>query len=119
MRVAVDTGGTFTDFVAWPTRGQQHFLKRPSSPWDPAEAILNGLALLEEQTGEQVTRLDHGTTVATNAVLEGNTAATLLIVNQGFEDLLLLGRQERDTLFSLEPSPKRYPRESRPRRAVA
>ena len=106
MRVAVDTGGTFTDFVARTSQGEDRFLKRPSTPEDPAQAILSGLAELETLTGETATRLDHGTTVATNALLEGTTSTTLLVVNKGFEDLLLLGRQNRDELFALEPSPR-------------
>ena len=104
MRVSVDTGGTFTDFVACTRLGETHFLKRPSTPHDPAEAILLGLSALEEQTGEMVTRVDHGTTVATNAILENKTAPTILVTNSGFEDLLLLGRQNREHLFALEPT---------------
>lgn len=103
MRVAVDTGGTFTDFRACTQAGQLLRLKRASTPNDPAEAILQGIETLERQAGEVISRLDHGTTVATNAVLESKTSACLLVVNANFEDLLLLGRQERTELFALEP----------------
>ena len=99
MRVSVDTGGTFTDFVACTRLGKLTFLKRPSTPHDPAEAILLGLSALEEQTGETVTRVGPRHNRRHQCTLENKTAPTILITNSGFEDLLLLGRQNREHLL--------------------
>jgi 5-oxoprolinase (ATP-hydrolysing) len=98
--VAVDTGGTFTDLVAVASDGTWRHLKVPSTPDDPARAILAGLAALGVSTPE----LRHGTTVATNAVLERRGARVLLVTTAGFEDLLALGRQARPALYALHPT---------------
>ena len=91
MRVGVDTGGTFTDFVFWDGAALRTH-KAPSTPDDPARAILAGL---EEPAREIV----HGSTVATNALLERRGARTALLTTAGFEDLLEIGRQNRGKLY--------------------
>ncbi len=95
-RAAVDTGGTFTDFVVADPAGWRAF-KIPSTPADPARAVLQGLSELTN-----LTDLVHGSTVATNAVLEGKTARTALVTTRGFRDLLFLGRQARPSLYDLD-----------------
>jgi len=98
LRVGIDTGGTFTDFV-FLASGRMWVHKVPSTPHDPAEAIMTGLA------GKGVLRgpLDvvHGSTVATNALLERQGARLAFITTAGFEDLLAIGRQTRRELYNI------------------
>jgi N-methylhydantoinase A len=96
VRIAVDTGGTFTDFVVDDGVSVSRF-KVPSTPKDPSQAIRSGF------TGFADFELLHGTTVATNAILEGKTARVGLVVNESFRDLLRLGRQTRPSLYDWEP----------------
>jgi N-methylhydantoinase A/oxoprolinase/acetone carboxylase beta subunit len=91
VRIGSDTGGTFTDLVD--ERGR--VAKVPSTPDDPARAVAAGLAGL----GGRPTWLGHGTTVATNALLEGQAARTALITNVGFADVIEIGRQDRPDLY--------------------
>ena len=102
MLVGVDTGGTFTDFVAlWPD-GRCRVHKRRSTPADPARAVIDGLHhLLGEEVGEA--DLTYGSTVATNAVLERKGARVVLATTAGFEDLLEIARQTRLDIYSLSP----------------
>ena len=94
--VGVDTGGTFTDLV-WLDGAVPRVHKVPSTPHDPSAAIRTGLAeLLGEQAASEVI---HGTTVATNAVLEGKIAPTALVTNAGLEDVIEIGRQDRPHLY--------------------
>ncbi len=95
MRVAVDTGGTFTDFVTI-VKGKLLTHKVSSTPKDPAKAVLQGLEELSEQTPEL---LVHGTTVGTNTFLTRKGAKVLLITTAGFEDIIFIGRQNRPKLF--------------------
>jgi len=94
MRVGVDTGGTFTDFV-WEEDGELKTLKVPSTPDNPAKAILQGLELI----GIKPEILIHGTTVATNAFLERKGEDFVLITTKGFEDVILIGRQTRPKVY--------------------
>ncbi|BAU22724.1 5-oxoprolinase [Caldimicrobium thiodismutans] len=94
MKVAVDTGGTFTDFV-WREEGALKIFKISSTPRDPALAILKGLEELEFET------LIHGTTVATNAFLERKGEEFVLLTTAGFEDIIFIGRQTRPKLYDL------------------
>jgi N-methylhydantoinase A len=97
LLIGVDTGGTFTDFVF--KKGEEwKVLKMLSTPSDPAEAVVRGIALL---AGSSSGRVIHGSTVATNALLEGKWAKTALITNLGFEDILEIGRQNRSRLYEL------------------
>ena len=102
--LGVDTGGTFTDFVL--IRGntfQSH--KVLSTPHAPEQAILSGLQDLGLTNLSENTTLYivHGSTVATNAVLEGKGVETVFITNNGFKDMLSLGRQARRELYNLQP----------------
>ncbi len=99
MRVGVDSGGTFTDFVAW-DGSRLRSLKLRSTPRDPSKAILHGLRALA------VAEVVHGSTVATNALLERSGARTALVATSGFEDLLDLARQNRPALYDLRPPPR-------------
>ena len=94
--VGVDTGGTFTDF-AYIQGGQIRTLKIPSTRANPATAVVRGLQLLAHPLSELV----HGSTVATNALLERRGARTALVTSAGFEDLIEIGRQNRPELYSL------------------
>ena len=97
--IGVDTGGTFTDFVA--RRGREvASLKLPSTPDAPERAVLEGLSRLGASAG---TKVRHGSTVATNTLLERKGARVVLLTTAGFEDLLEIGRQERPDLYSLAP----------------
>lgn len=98
IRVGVDTGGTFTDFVIFDD-GRTVIKKLPSTPHDPSLAILEGLKeFLIKNTAAVVI---HGTTVATNSLLERKGGPIALITTAGFEDVLLIGRQTRKNLYSL------------------
>lgn len=96
-RIGVDTGGTFTDIVAVnETTGQRHVRKTSSTPADPSEAFTNGINELLSEIGvasNEVSFISHGTTVATNAILESNYAQLGLIVTRGYRELLEVGRQ--------------------------
>ncbi len=94
MKVSIDTGGTFTDFI-WEEDGKIFTLKVPSTPENPSLAIKEGLARL----GLKPQILIHGTTVATNAFLERKGADFLLFTTKGFEDVLPIGRQDRPKLY--------------------
>lgn len=96
--VAVDTGGTFTDLLI-ARSGSLEALKVPSTPEDPAEAVLSGLAELLDD-GEDFLLL-HGSTVATNTLLERTGARVALVTNAGFEDVIEIGRQNRPQLYAL------------------
>ncbi|MBT5747243.1 MAG: hydantoinase/oxoprolinase family protein, partial [Gammaproteobacteria bacterium] len=100
MILGVDTGGTFTDFVYWDGE-QLHIHKVLSTPDAPERAILQGIAEMEVPL--QGLTVVHGSTVATNAVLEGKGVRTLFITNRGFGDLLTIGRQAREELYNLQP----------------
>src|SRR5436190_3810826 len=102
VRVGVDTGGTFTDFV-FELNGRLEIFKLPSTPSDPSQAILSGLSRITELSGTQLTALEvvHGTTVGTNALLQRRGARTALITSKGFEDVLEIGRQARPELYNL------------------
>ena len=92
LHVSVDTGGTFTDFVAAREDMALTTLKVPSTPDDPSIAISEGIKTLLKRTTDTLhLRIQHGTTVGTNAILERSGGRSGLITNRGFEDLLALG----------------------------
>lgn len=95
MRIAIDTGGTFTDCVYFDD-GRLKVLKLPSTPADPAEAVLKAIAQID--TGKR-SEIRHGTTVATNALLERKGARVAFVTTAGFEDTIAIGRQARATLY--------------------
>ncbi len=105
VRVGIDTGGTFTDVCLVGEDGALAIFKLSSTGHDPSEAIANGLvAILEQQESDakSVGYLGHGTTVATNALLEHQGARTGVLTTSGFRDLLELGRQMRPNLYDLQ-----------------
>ncbi|HXD32951.1 MAG TPA: hydantoinase/oxoprolinase family protein [Pyrinomonadaceae bacterium] len=108
IRVGVDTGGTFTDFV-FELDGQLQIFKLASTPADPAQAILAGLKQIEEKvSADAALEVVHGTTVGTNALLQRRGARAALVTTKGFEDVLEIGRQARPELYNLnaiKPSP--------------
>lgn len=109
MEIGIDTGGTFTDLVCRLEGEPEHILKLPSTPDDPSRAVLDGLRRILELTDREpgaVRRLVHGTTVATNAVLERKGARTGLITTEGFRDVLEIGRQLRTAIYELELEPE-------------
>jgi N-methylhydantoinase A len=98
LTVAVDIGGTFTDVtLADRATGRLWRAKTPSTPADPSEAFLTGVMLALTDAGARpaaVGRVLHGTTVATNLILEGKTARTALVTTAGFRHVLEIGRQD-------------------------
>jgi N-methylhydantoinase A len=103
MRIGVDAGGTFTDFVILHDDGRLESFKLRSNPRAPARVILEGL---RRAAGREPADVVHGSTVATNALLERKGARTAFVTTAGFEDLIAIGRQNRAELYNLTPSPK-------------
>src|ERR1700745_1075359 len=95
FRIAIDTGGTFTDCV-WIDRGRLRMLKVFSTPGDPSQAIVEALDK-NAPAGDFI--LLHGTTVGTNTLLERKGARTALVTTAGFEDVIEIGRQARPKLY--------------------
>jgi N-methylhydantoinase A/oxoprolinase/acetone carboxylase beta subunit len=98
MRLGIDAGGTFTDFVVLQDDGRISTFKLRSNPESPASVILEGMR--RAGVADEVV---HGSTVATNALLERKGARTALITTRGFEDVLVIGRQNRPELYNLTP----------------
>ena len=102
MRIAIDTGGTFTDIV-FLRDGRLVVLKVFSTPADPGQAVLNGL---RQVSPDPAVLVRHGTTVATNAMLERKGARVAFITTRGFEDTIAIGRQARPKLYDwFQPAP--------------
>jgi N-methylhydantoinase A/oxoprolinase/acetone carboxylase beta subunit len=104
MRIGVDAGGTFTDFIILDDDGRLTTFKIRSNPRAPAEVILAGI---ERAAGKIKAEVVHGSTVATNALLERKGAKTAFVTTAGFEDLIEIGRQNRTELYNLMPAPRR------------
>lgn len=120
IRLGIDIGGTFTDFVIFdPSTGSVSTFKLPSTPHDPSEAVLDGIRKLRLQMSDNhcdetinsenplpqsnphssCISIIHGSTVATNALLERKGAVTALITTSGFKDVIQIGRQNRPSLY--------------------
>jgi len=114
LRVGVDVGGTFTDLVAVDARsGEIRSRKVLTTPEAPARGVLEGLqALVPEGAGA----IAHGTTIVTNAVVEGRGARTALVTTRGFRDVLEIGRQSRLDLYRQDVPPRPPPLVPRHRR---
>ncbi len=97
MRIAIDTGGTFTDCVYF-SQEQLRVLKVPSTPANPSDAVLQ--AIRQITPGENA-EIRHGTTVGTNALLERKGARVAFVTTAGFEDTIAIGRQARPKLYDL------------------
>ena len=118
--IGVDVGGTFTDFFAFDDTSDRIVLhKVASTPANPAEAVIAGLRELAARHAIElaaVTRLSHGTTVATNALIQRRGGRVALVVTEGFRDLIEIGRQIRPHVFSLQDDyPARWCRANPPR----
>lgn len=109
--IGVDTGGTFTDFI-FKDGDKWGVHKRLSTPGNPAHAVLKGL---KQVADGRVKHIVHGSTVATNAILERKGVKTALITNNGFEDIIEIGRQNRSRLYDLtyKKEPHIVPKEMR------
>ena len=105
VRIAVDIGGTFTDIEIFDgRRGAAFAHKTPSTPQDPSEGLATGLRESAELFGfalADIGLLLHGTTIATNAVLERKLPKAAMLTTAGFEDVLEIGRHMRKSLYSL------------------
>jgi len=103
-KLGVDVGGTFTDLVVFDEEDNSLcILKTSSTPHDMAAAVATGIQKISERFGIrpfQVSYVIHGTTVATNAVLERKGCRTALLVTEGFRDVLHIGRQDRPSLYN-------------------
>jgi len=97
MRIAIDTGGTFTDCVYWEGKALR-VLKVRSTPANPGGAVLEAVKQIAGRTEAEVR---HGTTVGTNALLERKGARVAFVTTEGFEDAIAIGRQARPTLYDL------------------
>ena len=97
LRIGIDTGGTFTDIVAVDgATGRVEVTKVPSTPANPAIGLVQGVGRILDQTGRSaadLAGLAHGTTVATNALLQGEIESLGLVVTEGFRHLLEIARQ--------------------------
>ncbi|MFN2270347.1 MAG: hydantoinase/oxoprolinase family protein [Anaerolineae bacterium] len=102
MLLGVDIGGTFTDFVTIDETGDVRIHKRLTTPKDPSQALLAGVHELQLPSGH-ATDVVHGSTIATNALLERKGARTALVTTRGFADVLQIGRQTRPALYALHP----------------
>src|SRR3954452_24179287 len=103
MLLGVDVGGTFTDAVL-AVGGRLVTAKAPTTPEDQSEGVLNAVNAVLEKAGEaaeDVKEFAHGTTAATNALLEGKGARTVFVATEGFEDIVELARQARADLYRL------------------
>ncbi|MEA2362329.1 MAG: N-methylhydantoinase [Thermoleophilaceae bacterium] len=103
-RAGIDVGGTFTDAVLVGANGQLHVAKVRSTPQDASSGFLDGLAELARRAGvdtRELGYLAHGTTVATNAVVQGRLARAGLITTAGFRDVLEIGTQQRRHVYDL------------------
>lgn len=111
IRVGIDIGGTFTDFILFDQEsGEIATFKLPSTPDNPAKAVIDGLAsppdnLSAIKETKHGCELVHGSTVATNALLERKGALTALVTTKGFKDVLAIGRQNRPYLYELNTKP--------------
>src|SRR6266851_3548959 len=103
MRIAIDTGGTFTDIV-YLQDSLLIVLKVFSTPTDPGRAVMDGLRTISPDPNVVVR---HGTTVATNAMLERKGARVAFLTTKGFEDTIAIGRQARPKLYDwFQPAPE-------------
>jgi N-methylhydantoinase A len=112
IRIAVDIGGTFTDIeILDATSGAIHQIKTPSTPADPSIGLLTGVRQASERFGfpmEAVQYLLHGTTIATNAVLERKLPLGAVVTTAGFEDVMQIGRHGRTDVYAItltQPEP--------------
>lgn len=118
-QIGIDVGGTFTDFTIMNSvSGESRYFKLSSTPSDPSDAIVDGIAQILRNfdiAPEAVSYIGHGTTVATNMIIERRGVPTGLITTKGFRDVLAIGRQTRPALYDMavrkpDPLVERYRR---------
>ena len=106
MHISTDIGGTFTDFVIFDDKNNLTMFKTPSTPNNPENAVKIGLDNYFGSRTRPIARSDrifsHGTTVATNTVIERKGAKTAMVTTKGFSDILEIGRQSRPSLYDLK-----------------
>ncbi len=105
IRIGIDTGGTFTDFIIISSSGEVFAWKIPTTPQDPSEGINAGLEQilnLFEVKKQNIDLMIHGTTIGTNAFLEDKCPPISLITTKGFKDIVEIGRQQRSELYNLK-----------------
>lgn len=101
--LGVDVGGTFTDFfLTDPATGETYLHKVPSTPDDPSRAIMAGLEYFKPHLRDGLAFLAHGTTVATNALIQRRGGRVALVTTAGFKDLIEIGRQTRPKIYDLK-----------------
>jgi N-methylhydantoinase A len=114
IRIGVDIGGTFTDLqILDEASGALHSLKTPTTPDDPSIGLMTGIIEAAERFGFRLNEIGfllHGTTIATNAVLERKLPRGALVTTAGFEDVIEIGRHNRRDVYGLRPSPPPSPR---------
>jgi N-methylhydantoinase A len=109
IQIGVDIGGTFTDIVALDAGGRLALAKVPSTPKDLLDGIAEATTRVLKVAGAapaEVARFIHGTTIATNAILEQKGATTAILTTEGFEDVLELGRMKRSRMYDLGMDPE-------------
>ena len=107
--IGVDIGGTFTDVVCLDPAGHMRLLKLPTTPRNPSAGAIEAVGLMRRQwhvPPDAIARFVHGTTIATNAVLERKGARIGLITTAGFKDVLEIGRQMRRAMYDLVLQPE-------------
>src|SRR5579863_2289177 len=107
--IGVDIGGTFTDIVCAGSDGSLRLMKRPTTRGDPAQAVRDAVAAMHAEWGIEpaaIARFVHGSTVATNAVIERKGARTGIVATAGFKDVREIGRQMRHRMYDLILSPE-------------
>jgi N-methylhydantoinase A len=111
VRIAVEIGGTFTDLqILEETSGRAFAHKTPTTPADPSDGLMRGIRDAAERFGfglGQVASLMHGTTIATNAVLENRLPRGALVTTRGFRDVLEIGRHVRRDIYAAVAEPRR------------
>ncbi|MHA1687634.1 MAG: hydantoinase/oxoprolinase family protein [Candidatus Heimdallarchaeaceae archaeon] len=104
--IGIDTGGTFTDFILYSEKDKRiRTWKSPTTPTDPSVGIIKGLKQLMEHfdfSAEEIKLILHGTTIGTNAFLEGKTPKIAFLITRGFRDIIEIGRQQRSELYNLK-----------------
>src|SRR5689334_1231984 len=117
MRIGIEIGGTFTDLILLRDGAAPVTLKVSSTPSDPSEGALHGVGKLLEKAGvgwDEVEEVLHGSTVATNSLIERKGVRLALLTTKGFEDVLLIGRQEKTRIYDqfYQRPPPLVPREA-------
>ncbi|GAB6171137.1 hydantoinase/oxoprolinase family protein [Paradesulfitobacterium aromaticivorans] len=122
VKIGIDVGGTFTDFLLFDAEGNTAIFKSPTTPDDPTEGVFTGLAEMAAEKGisivsflKQVDVIVHGTTITTNAVLTGNGAKTGFVTTKGFRDILNMRRGLKEDQYETKYAP---PQPLVPRRLI-